>query len=152
MRASAANCLLVLLAVAIGGAQSPAPPATYATAAELAATIQTGADTRPEMATARISNTDHYRINLVHRGAAAGAIVHAVGTEVHHVTEGAGTLVTGGTIVRPAAGGPATIDGGLSRRVSKGDVILIPQGTPHWYREIEGSITYLEVRFNVPVD
>lgn len=135
-------------------AQSPAParPATYTTQAELAAAIKAGAEARPEMATARISNTDHYRVNVVHRGAAAGAIVHSVGTEVHHITDGAGTLVTGGTVVRPAGGGPATIDGGVSRRVSKGDVILIPERTPHWYREVEGSITYLEVRFNVPVE
>lgn len=142
--------LVVFGVPAAGQAPAPAAPATYMTQAELAATIKTGADARPEMATARVSNTDHYRINIVHRGAPAGAIVHQVGTEVHHITDGAGTLVTGGTIVRPAGGGPATVTGGVTRRVAKGDVILIPEGTPHWYRELEGSITYLEVRFNVP--
>jgi len=139
-------------AMSVAQAQSPAPsrPATYMTEAELVASIKTGLATRPEMATGRVATTDHYRINLIHRGAAAGAIVHAVGTEVHHITEGAGTLVTGGTIVRPAGGGPATIDGGVSRRVTKGDVILIPEGTPHWYQAVEGSVRYLEIRFNVP--
>lgn len=132
--------------------QAPARPATYMTQAELATAIKAGVATRPQMATGRVSNTDHYRINLIYRGAPAGAIVHAVGTEVHHVTDGAGTLVTGGTILRPAGGGPATIQGGVSRRVSTGDVILIPEGTPHWYQAVEGSITYLEIRFNVPVE
>jgi quercetin dioxygenase-like cupin family protein len=69
---------------------------------------------------------------------------------VHHITEGAGTLVTGGVIVRAQGRGGATIEGGVSKRVSKGDVILIPAGTPHWYKEVEGTITYLEVRFNEP--
>jgi len=26
---------------------------------------------------------------------------------------------------------------------------LGPPGTPHWYKEVEGSVTYLEVRFDV---
>jgi quercetin dioxygenase-like cupin family protein len=29
------------------------------------------------------------------------------------------------------------------------DVLVIPAGTPHWYKDVEGSITYLEVRFDV---
>ncbi len=44
-------------------------------------------------------------------------------------------------------------DGGYwARRVTKGDAILIPEGTPHQYTAVEGSITYLEVRFNVPIE
>jgi len=62
--------------------------------------------------------------------------------------------VTGGSIVRPTTAGRgsagATIDGGVSRHVAKGDVILIPAGTPHWYKELDGTITYLEVRFDLP--
>jgi quercetin dioxygenase-like cupin family protein len=34
--------------------------------------------------------------------------------------------------------------------VTKGDMILIPAGTPHWYKDLEGSIPYLEVRFDLP--
>jgi hypothetical protein len=26
---------------------------------------------------------------------------------------------------------------------------VIPAGTPHWYKEVNGSVTYLEVRFDV---
>ena len=68
--------------------------------------------------------------------------------------EGSGTIVTGGTIVRPAADAPqgtqARIEGGVTRKVVKGDAILIPENTPHWYSEIDGAIAYLEVRFSVP--
>jgi mannose-6-phosphate isomerase-like protein (cupin superfamily) len=131
-------------------------PATYLTEAELMTTLKEAAKTAPAMHTAPVKNADHYRINIVRRTTAAGAIAHPDGTEVHHIVEGAATLVTGGTIVRPTGGGAgrgaaaATIDGGVTRRVAKGDVILIPAGTPHWYKDLEGPITYLEVRFDLP--
>jgi mannose-6-phosphate isomerase-like protein (cupin superfamily) len=134
--------------------QTPAPslaPATYLTNAELMTALKKATEGNPDMSTAAVKNTDQYRINIVRRGKAAGAIAHKPGTEVHHIIDGAGTLVTGGTIVRPASGGMAVIQGGESRHVVKGDVILIPESTPHWYKDVEGSITYLEVRFNVPV-
>jgi mannose-6-phosphate isomerase-like protein (cupin superfamily) len=104
------------------------------------------------MAASRVQIGDHYRINLIRRTEAAGAIVHQRGTELHYVTDGAGTLVTGGLVVRPAGGGQGTIEGGLARHVTAGDAILIPEGTPHQYTAVNGSITYLEVRFNEPVD
>ena len=67
-------------------------------------------------------------------------------TEVYEIVDGAGTFVTGGTFANPADR-TAGIKGGESRRVSKGDFIVIPAGTPHWFSSIEGSITYLEARF-----
>ena len=143
-----------LAAVAPARAQAPATaPATYLSEAELMATLKTAALTAPDMHTAPVKIADHYRINIVRRTKPQGAITHADGTEVHHIIDGAATFVTGGTIVRPAGagrGGTATIEGGQSRRVAKGDVILVPAGTPHWYRDLVGTITYLEVRFDVP--
>jgi mannose-6-phosphate isomerase-like protein (cupin superfamily) len=75
----------------------------------------------------------------------------AKGTEVHYIIDGAATIVTGGTLVRPAADTRAAsrIDNGVERRVAKGDVVVIPAGTPHWYKQVDGSVTYLEVRFDV---
>jgi glc operon protein GlcG len=146
-------CLAGVSVTAMIAAQTPAPslPATYATSAELMTALKKATEANPDMSTAAVKNTDQYRINIVRRGKAAGAIAHRPGTEVHHIIDGAGTLVTGGTIVRPAGGGMAVIQGGESRHVVKGDVILIPENTPHWYKDVDGSITYLEVRFNVPV-
>ena len=107
------------------------------------------ADGRGGMTSGAVSNTDQYRINLVRRVKPGAALAHAGNTELHYITEGAGTLITGGTIAK-ATGGTATIDNGETRPVKKGDVILIPASTPHWYKEVEGSITYLEVRFVAP--
>ena len=134
----------------LSAAQTPAPPpSTYLSDTELRATLKEAAKTAPDMHTAPVKNTDHYRINVVQRTKPQGAIAHPGFIEVHHIIEGSGTLVTGGSIVRApgAAAGSATIDGGVSRRVAKGDVVLIPAGAPHWYKDLEGPLTYLEVRF-----
>jgi mannose-6-phosphate isomerase-like protein (cupin superfamily) len=145
--------LFALAAAVPAPAQPPAAPAAYLTEAELMATLEAAARSAPDMHTAPVKLADHYRINIVRRTKPQGAIAHPDGTEVHHIIEGAAIVVTGGTILRPTGGaarGSATIDGGQSRRVAKGDVILVPAGTPHWYKELEGTITYLEVRFDVP--
>jgi mannose-6-phosphate isomerase-like protein (cupin superfamily) len=122
------------------------------------ANLARNAQNTSAQATAPIANEDHYRINVVRRSAAGPAMAHtsgpAKGSEVHYIIDGAATVVTGGTLVRAQgapAGGPgnSTIDGGERRRVTKGDVIFIPAGTPHWYKDVEGSVTYLEVRFDV---
>jgi quercetin dioxygenase-like cupin family protein len=42
--------------------------------------------------------------------------------------------------------GSTGIEGGVSRRLSKGDVVIIPGGVPHGWASVEGDITYLIVR------
>lgn len=141
--------LLASIAFTAALAAADAPPAaTYKTDAELTAALKAGAAT-PDMLTSEVQNTDRHRINIVRRTKAAGAVAHEGFAELHHIVEGSGTLVTGGTIVRPTGGaGGGTIQNGVSRHVAKGDVILIPSGMPHWYKDIDGaSITYLEVRW-----
>lgn len=130
-------------------APSPGSPATYKSGEELLAALQKALD-RGGMTSGAVGNTDQYRINMVRRVKPAAALAHPGNTELHYITEGAGTLVTGGTLLRPAGGGSATIENGVTRRVMKGDVIVVPADTPHWYKDVEGSITYLEVRFVAP--
>ena len=83
------------------------------------------------------------------------AIAHLTRTtEVYYILDGGGTLVTGGTIVDPKpvpanrSPGPrgGRIDGGVSRHVSKGDLIVIPGGTPHWWSSLDGDIHYMIIR------
>ena len=145
---------LVLSSAVITGvtAQTPSKPALYVNNADIAALLQQSLTERPAMGASLITTTDHYRINLITRTEAHGAIVHRPGTELHYIVEGSGVLTTGGVLNRPADGGPATSAGAVSQRVMKGDAILIPEGTPHHYTEVDGAITYLEVRFNVPVE
>jgi hypothetical protein len=100
------------------------------------------------MLTSPVSLDDRHRINLIRRTRPAGAVAHDGFAELHHIVDGSGILVTGGTIVRPTGGrGTATIRDGVSQHVAKGDVVLVPPGMPHWYKELDGAITYLEVRW-----
>ena len=138
--------VLVLAAFASLAVADTPPSAIYKTEAQLFGALAPSAAT-PTMLTSEVSNGDHHRINIVRRTKAAGAVAHQGATELHHIIEGSGTLVTGGTIVRPAGGAAATIQNGVGRHVAKGDVILVPSGMPHWYTDLDSTITYLEVRW-----
>ena len=102
------------------------------------------------MTSSAVSNTDQYRINVVHRVKPAGALAHAGNTELHYIIDGSATIVTGGTIVRGATPAAATIENGVTQKVAKGDVIIVPANSPHWYSVVDGSVTYLEVRWLAP--
>jgi quercetin dioxygenase-like cupin family protein len=153
------NLLLLLLGLA-EPAQAPSPSqpaaqasATYLSSSELMNVLATKAKATPapEMMTAPVKSADRIGINVVRRTKPQGAIAHDVGTEIHSIIDGSATLVTDGTIVRPANGGRGggTIQAGTSRRVSAGDIVVVPPQTPHWYQDIDGTVTYLEIRFDV---
>jgi mannose-6-phosphate isomerase-like protein (cupin superfamily) len=138
--------LAVLLVLAL--AQAPragTSAAIYKTQSELAAALTASAG-NADMLTAAVSVEGRHRVNLVRRTKGAGAVAHEGALELHHIVSGSGTLVTGGTIVRPA-GGVASIQNGVTRQVSPGDVVLVQPGEPHWYTNLNGPITYLEVRW-----
>ncbi len=138
---------IVSILTMLVSAQTSMPPAIYVKAASIGTELAGSFEQRPTLGIGTINRGDDYNINLIRRTSPAGAITHDDGTELHYITEGAGVLVTGGVSVRPAGGGPADIEGGFSQRVSVGDAILIPEGTPHQYTAVEGVVGYLEVRF-----
>ncbi len=77
--------------------------------------------------------------------------VHNLDTDVFYMLDGAGTLVTGGTAVEPKTTAPneirgKSIQGGESHRLIEGDVIIIPRGIPHWFKEVEGPLHYFVVK------
>jgi hypothetical protein len=82
------------------------------------------------------------------------AILHETTTsEVYYMLEGTGTLVTGGKIAGDKTTvGPASrtrgsrIDGGITRKVVKGDMVIIPGRTPHWWSALDSDIQYLIIR------
>ena len=141
-------------------------PATYISAGDIQANLNgaPNAATNP-FPNIRVVDAGGYNVavGVIHRPQTPPGVVavHFKVTEIYHVTDGAGTLVTGGTMVnakmRPADAisvrledGPGasgtSINGGVSRKVKAGDVVVIPAGVPHWFSEIEGSITYVVVR------
>ncbi|NKB33227.1 MAG: hypothetical protein GKR91_09020 [Pseudomonadales bacterium] len=128
--------------------QSAMPPGRYIDADDISSALASSLADRPSLGVSGIDSGDDFAVNLIRRTTGAGAIIHADATEYHFITEGAGVLVTGGVSVRPAGGGSANIEGGHAQRVTVGDTIVIPQGTPHQYTSVEGVVTYLEVRFH----
>jgi hypothetical protein len=86
------------------------------------------------------------------------AILHdTTVTEIYYMLEGTGTLVTGGKLVdeRSAGLSPNTkrpnvrgsrIEGGVSRHVVPGDIIIIPGKLPHWWSSLDTDIKYLIYR------
>ena len=66
-----------------------------------------------------------------------------------------GSSWAGGTLARPLADSSATnmrsfrIDNGESRRVTVGDVVVLSPRTPHWFSEIDGSVSYLQVTVRI---
>ena len=144
--------LIVFGIATVAPAQTP-PPATYKNGAELMAIVRDKAKAAPQdQVSAAVTNEDAYRINMVHRNTPGVAMAHATGpakgTEVHYIIEGSATVITGGSIMHPA-GTTTTIEGGVVHHLTKGDVLVIQAGTPHWYKEVTSPVTYLEVRFNV---
>ncbi|HEV2494449.1 MAG TPA: cupin domain-containing protein [Terriglobia bacterium] len=76
---------------------------------------------------------------------------HALDTDVFYVVEGSATFVTGGTAIDSKASAPnemrgARIEGGETRTLSKGDVLVIPKGIPHWFKSVEPGFLYFVVK------
>jgi mannose-6-phosphate isomerase-like protein (cupin superfamily) len=159
----AAFLALALLVPTLARAQSPAPDeppvATDVTAADIRAFLDALPRDRVSDLPIRVVDvTGDYRVGVYGvfrpQGLPGDANLHRVNTtEIYYMLSGTATLVTGGTMVDPYE--PSTsptslrapsIEGGVSRRVVPGDVIVIPGHTPHWWSELESDIEYLIFR------
>jgi mannose-6-phosphate isomerase-like protein (cupin superfamily) len=86
-----------------------------------------------------------------HRDVAGQVEVHDKETDVLYIVDGAATFVTGGKMVggkvsRPGQWLGTDITGGETRQLTKGDVIVIPAGTPHWFKQVSPNISYFVVK------
>ena len=143
-------------------AQQSSTSSTHIPAAVLAAALKEAGDVPVIDANVRTvqAGPDQVFINITRRTQRGmptdSAAAHKTVSEVYYVVEGAGTLVTGGTLTNPSdqandTGGNVRgtgIQNGERRRISVGDVVVIPAGTPHTFSDIEGTLVYLDVRIN----
>lgn len=160
MRALAIYFALTFITMAAAhplAAQTPAPAMkTFASAADIQALAakaksehKPGVPTVPE----NILALAPYNVNLEYRTAVGPSAVHKHEAELFYVLEGTGTIVTGGKLVNemPVDAENLTgtgIEGGTSRAVAKGDFIIVPENTPHWYSKINGTLILMS--FHVP--
>jgi mannose-6-phosphate isomerase-like protein (cupin superfamily) len=144
-----------VLAIALP-ALAQAPPApdmkTYASSADVQALIANARKIHKAEPTISqpILSLAPYRAALEYRTAVGPAAVHEKEAEFFYVIEGSGVLVTGGKLKdekrqNPTNLGGAGIDGGQSRAVAKGDFIVVPEGTPHWYSDIKGELILMSL-------
>lgn len=92
---------------------------------------------------------------MVTRNSRGEVEIHDKETDTFHVLEGSATFVTGGNMVGGRVTGPGQrrgkdMTGGETYHLSKGDVIVIPAGMPHWFKEVPQSITYYVVKVIKP--
>jgi mannose-6-phosphate isomerase-like protein (cupin superfamily) len=141
-------------------------PATYVTAAEIDAALrQMPPNTTTYDKPIKTIDTGAYKVTIVILRRVPGktpdsALLHDRVTEVYQILTGAGMFETGGTLVegKPVdltseAAGPSvrgTIQGGETRRMGPGDVVVIPPDVPHRFSKLEGTITYVVTRIEAP--
>ena len=95
--------------------------------------------------------SDKYMVHASHREQAGAVEVHEQDADIIYVLEGSATFVTGGEIIGGKVTAPGEIrgtdiKGGETRTITKGDVIIVPAGTPHWFKEVPGPINYYVVK------
>jgi len=79
------------------------------------------------------------------------AEIHTLDTDIIYVTQGTATFVTGGAAVDPKDIAPneirgSRIAGGDVRELKKGDVIIVPNNTPHWFKDVSGEFLYYTIK------
>lgn len=157
------RAVMIGLAVAFvaltAGAQTPAAQAPaqsmklVASSADVAAMIAKAKSERKEgqpLVAQPLLQFAPYAANLEYRASVGPAAVHQTEAEMFYVVDGAATMVTGGKLVEEKRTNAANlsgtgIEGGTSRRVAKGDFIVVPENTAHWFSAIDGSITLMSL-------
>jgi quercetin dioxygenase-like cupin family protein len=93
----------------------------------------------------------NYRVAVYHRDKGGEVEIHKKDTDVFYILEGEATFVTGGTVTVEKETAPdeiriATMEGGVTRKIEKGDVVVIPANVTHWFKEVEKPVTYFGVK------
>jgi mannose-6-phosphate isomerase-like protein (cupin superfamily) len=152
------TCALLLITALAVAAETPSLPATYVTHDDIQNFLKALPSNAVSDKPIRSVDVGGYHVAvygvLRPKGLAQDANVHLTKvSEIYYILEGAGTIVTGGTMpnIKPMAPGSTNlqsprIEGGATRRVSKGDVVIIPGRTPHWWSSQDGDLKYLIFR------
>ncbi len=93
----------------------------------------------------------NYMVHASHRDTAGVVEIHEFDTDIVYVLKGSATLITGGTPVdiKTIAAHEfraSTVNGGETRMLVPGDVVIIPNGVPHWFKEVKAPFDYYVVK------
>lgn len=118
-------------------------PVTYFEKEKVAAAFAKGA--------VLFDKSDKYMVHASRRDQPGLGELHTKDADIIYVLEGTATFVTGGTLVEPRNIAAdeirgKEISGGETRKMVKGDVIIVPAGTPHWFKEVSNPFLYYVVK------
>lgn len=133
---------LVLAAAAM--AQESGPPVRYYPVADVTAAFAKGAVLFDGAG-------GNYMIHASRREKPGMAEVHVKDADLIYVMEGSATFVTGGRVLDGKTTAPdeirgASIADGQTRKLAKGDVTIVPKGTPHQFAETTNPFLYYVVK------
>jgi mannose-6-phosphate isomerase-like protein (cupin superfamily) len=158
MRTLIASLVVSVLSSA-ASAQQPAAPSpaaearTMVSAAEVTALIAKAKadrkDNQPIVAQSLIQLAP-YNVSLEYRASVGNAAVHEAEAELFYVIDGSATLVTDGKLTEEKRTNAENltgtgIAGGTSRHVAKGDFVMVPERTPHWFSAIDGTVVLMSL-------
>jgi mannose-6-phosphate isomerase-like protein (cupin superfamily) len=154
--------LSVALLTAMAVAQQP-PAVTgvkeFASSEDVKALIAKAKSERKEgqpTVSERILQLAPYNANLEYRASVGPAAVHETEAEMFYVIDGTATMVTGGKLTGETRTNAANLSGtgienGETRTVAKGDFIIVPEKTPHWFSKIDGVLIMMTLHVPRPV-
>lgn len=132
-------------AKAMLGATSAAAPVSFFPSRDVEAAFAKG-DVLVDGAMGR-----NYMVHASRREGPGQVEIHEQDTDIIHVLSGTATFVTGGRLTdgKMTAAGELrgmTLEGGETRDLKPGDVVVVPAGTPHWFKAVKGPMTYYVVK------
>jgi glc operon protein GlcG len=91
--------------------------------------------------------TAGYKVHASRRVEPGQAEIHTLDTDVIYVVDGSATLVTGGKAIDTKEIAPheirgTKIEGGEEHQITKGEVVVIPNGVPHQFTDVTGELHY----------
>ena len=160
MRAIAISIALTLGST-VATAQQPAAQAlkTFASSGDVAALIAKSKSERKEgqaNVSQPILRLAPYNANLEYRASVGPAAIHEKDAEMFYVIDGSGTLVTGGKLVKESRTNAENltgtgIEGGKSQAIARGDFVIVPENTAHWFSTINGTLVLMSLHVPRPV-
>jgi uncharacterized protein GlcG (DUF336 family) len=96
-------------------------------------------------------NMGNYMVHASHREMDGVAEIHTLDTDLIYMLDGSATFTTGGSVpdakpIEPNELRGSTIVGGESRRIVKGDVVVVPAGVPYMFTNVQGPLNYYVVK------
>ena len=93
----------------------------------------------------------NFMVHASHRDEPGIAEIHTRDTDIIYVLEGTATFVTGGTAVDAKPIAPEELRGkeirdGQTHRLTRGDIIIVPNTIPHWFKEVSTPFNYYVVK------